>query len=82
MLRRKSAQSVSLGIEVMNKEEVPLRLIVEPWGEEFLVPAAGIASLKFEGPAKANVDIELGPNTLILYGWAGSFLDGPVDASR
>ena len=82
MLRRKSAQSVALGIEVRNKDEAPLRLMLEPWGRELVVPAAGIASLEFEGPAKANIEIHVGPNTLILYGWAGSFLEGPDNVSR
>ncbi|MEA2537152.1 MAG: hypothetical protein QOF11_1386 [Chloroflexota bacterium] len=79
MLKRTSPHPVALDIQVRNLDNAPLRMLVEPWATEVLIPGDGVVHLDFEGPNPASIEIHVGPSGVILYGWRGSLLDDRVD---
>jgi hypothetical protein len=69
-------RQVSVHVRVANETGTPVLLRIEPWGDEVGLPAAGAHDLHFTGPDVADVEIELRPSEVTIYGWSGSILDG------
>ncbi len=70
-----TSRSIRTAMAVTNSEATPLRLTLEPWAEERVIPPGGTALVSFFGPQGGRLEVEVKPNELILYGWVGSVLE-------
>jgi hypothetical protein len=55
-------------LRVANHGPSPTTLRMEPWGASH--------ALVLTGPEPADIEIEVSPSEIVVYGWAGSVLDG------
>lgn len=65
-------------VDVVNSNDAPLRLIVEPWADEYTLPSRSTKHLAFDGPEPAHLEIESRSDALVIYGWTGSTLDDGI----
>ena len=73
--RTDKAAGSRLIIRVGNPTDARILVRIEPWGREYdLSPGAGRA-FTFDGPGPADVEVEVRPNELTIWGWTGSVLD-------
>ena len=54
-----------------------IRLVVEPWGDEKMVPVNGTVIIEYKGPSGGRIEIALKPGEIILYAWEGSIIPTP-----
>jgi hypothetical protein len=57
---------------VRNRRKSPVRLRLEPWGEEYTLPAGKTVQVLARGPEGDTLDIEWGSDAVTVYGWPGS----------
>jgi len=48
---------------------------VEPWAREYDIAPGTSREFHFAGPDPADIEIEVAPAEVTIYGWVGSFLD-------
>ena len=70
--RPKSQQKIEL--RLTNSQASPVRLVVEPWGEVFTIPAGATWELRGEGPAGDCLEVEFGDEEITVWGWTGSMV--------
>jgi len=58
-----------------NRTRSPVHAVVEPWAEEYDLPAGGIREFVFSGPDPADLDVRLESTGITIYGWVGSALN-------
>ncbi len=63
-------------LRVANHGPSPTTLRMEPWGREMDLPVGASHALVLTGPEPADIEIEVSPSEIVVYGWAGSVLDG------
>jgi len=66
--------SRAIEVSIANANVRPLKLTVEPWARELLVPVDRRARVEFEGPDNVVIEILTREDGLIVYGWTGSIL--------
>jgi hypothetical protein len=59
-------------VTVMNGNESPMTLVIEPWADELDVPGQASAKIRFEGPEPVLMEIRSESDRLTVYGWFGS----------
>jgi hypothetical protein len=79
MREREPSQTVTAEITITNATDSSLHLYLEPWANEHDVPAGGRMNMALAGPDKADLEIEVGPAGLVVYGWVGSMLDDHIN---
>jgi hypothetical protein len=57
---------------IRNTRSVPLRFLLEPWGEEYRVEPQSEVRIEFHGPGGESPIIEWGEHAVTAYGWSGS----------
>ena len=57
-------------IMIINSEEVPLRVVLEPWADERVVAPHETVAISVDGPP-GRLEIEHKSGELIVYGWEG-----------
>jgi hypothetical protein len=57
-----------------NKQDVSIKLTVEPWCHVQLVPPGSTAEVLFEGPPSGQIEIQIKPGEIVVFGWVGSIL--------
>jgi hypothetical protein len=67
-------------VDVINSNDGPLRLIVEPWAREYDLHPGSTTRLAFDGPEPAFIELASHSDRLAIYGWTGSTLDDGVNA--
>ena len=60
---------------VTNSRAGPIRLVLEPWGDEILVSPGATAKVRFSGPPGGELEVEATDGEIRLYGWEGSILE-------
>ena len=55
-----------------NRRKAPVRLRIEPWGEEYTLPAGKTVQVLARGPAGDTIDIEWCADQVTVYAWPGS----------
>jgi hypothetical protein len=66
-------------VAVTNSGAAPVRLVLEPWGDETLVPPATTVRISFEGPQGGLLEIAVKPGQITVFGWEGSVLGMDAD---
>jgi hypothetical protein len=65
---------------VTNSSAADKRLILEPWGEEYMFPVGGVLDIVSEGPRDGFPEFDFADEHITIYGWPGAvisiFLDG------
>jgi hypothetical protein len=59
-------------LRITNSYKDDLKLFIEPWGEELLIPPNLTYAIIAEGPFGDCLELEFGDRTIIVYGWPGS----------
>ncbi|MGK3969880.1 hypothetical protein WMF01_55965 [Sorangium sp. So ce1667] len=59
---------------VANSNDSGLLLTLEPWAEEIVLSPGQSVQVAFSGPQSGQMEVEVKPGALILYGWEGSVL--------
>jgi hypothetical protein len=49
---------------------------IEPWAREFDLSPGTSREFVFTGPDPADIEVEVMPTEITIYGWTGSVLDG------
>jgi len=73
-----SRHTVVADVTISNATTSSLHLIVEPWAEEQDVPAGGSTRVSLTGPNRADIEIQVTPSRIALFGWTGSILDDGI----
>jgi hypothetical protein len=66
------ASNFVYSIKVMNDSPRPIRLVIEPWADEFIVEPAQELDVAFDGPQPGQVVAYYFQDGLQLYGFKGS----------
>jgi len=66
-------------ITISNGTTMPLHLIMEPWAREQDVAEGGSTKVGLTGPNRADIEIQVTPAGMTLYGWTGSVLDDGIN---
>ena len=61
-------------ISVTNRQEVEVRVVLEPWLDERRLTPGSTATISLSGPPVGPIEIETRPQEIVVYGWAGSLL--------
>jgi hypothetical protein len=59
-----------------NRGSSPILVRIEPWAREVDLPVAGTHEFVLTGPDPADIEVEVAPAEVTVYGWTGSVLDG------
>lgn len=60
-------------IHVSNRRAQPIRLIVEPWANEYPMEPGTSYQVEFSGPSSPNpLEVEDRDDGIVVYGWVGS----------
>jgi hypothetical protein len=69
-----------VSLTVRNVRAVEITFHLEPWGEEYLMPPGAAFQIVARGPEGGSLEVEMGDEDIIAYGWSGSvvslFQDG------
>lgn len=79
MRERQRAETVTAEISIANVSDSSVQLILEPWARVYDVPSGGRTKITLVGPDKADIEIEVGPAEMTLWGWVGSTLDDHIN---
>jgi hypothetical protein len=79
MRQRQRAETVTAEISIANVSDSSVQLILEPWARVYDVPSEGRMKVTLVGPDKADIEIEVGPAEMTLWGWVGSTLDDHIN---
>jgi hypothetical protein len=71
--------TVSRIYSVRNRSEITMKVIVEPWAEEFAVPSDSILSLKILYIQDGPLETEVGADYFTIWLWAGSRAEVSLD---
>jgi hypothetical protein len=72
-------------LRVTNPGHADVLVRIERWAREYDLPAGATREFVFTGPDPADIEVELMPTEVTIYGWIGSVLDGiglPVPPTR
>ena len=61
-------------VPVRNRRKRPVRFRVEPWGEEYEMPAGATFQVTGRGPEGEGIDVQWDDNGVIVYAWPGASL--------
>ena len=59
-------------LSLRNSHRGILRLFVEPWGEELLMPPNVTYQIVAEGPQGDSLELDIGERSVTVYGWPGA----------
>lgn len=65
-----------LAIRVTNPAVSAVHVRIEPWAREYDLSPGTTREFNFAGPDPADIEIEVRPTEITIYGWTGSVLDG------
>lgn len=67
-------------LRLMNSRATELKLVLEPWGEEYAFPSGAGLEVIAQGPRTGFLEFDLGDEQITIFGWPGSvislYLDG------
>jgi len=67
-------------LAITNSHASEVRLTLEPWADEHMLPPDSTVEVAFNGPMDGRIEVEMKPGEIIVYGWEGavmSVLDSP-----
>jgi hypothetical protein len=70
----RAPQSTTTTTRLTNATAAPVKLVLEPWGDEF--PLAGRASVDVlaTGPSTGFLEVTFAHDRIVAYGWSGSIV--------
>jgi hypothetical protein len=86
-----SADEMVTSLRLTNERTSMLTCFLEPWGEQYEVPAETTIVAVAKGPVGGALDLVLCDDSITLYGWGGSVVTlyredgrplGPGEAGR
>jgi hypothetical protein len=63
-------------LRVTNPGNAEVLVRIEPWSREYDLSAGATREFVFTGPDPADIEVEVMPTEITIYGWTGSVLDG------
>ncbi len=74
MATNRQRSDAVLVVRVRNRHDHEIRFFLEPWAEEYPMPANARFDVTAQGPAGGSLDIELSAGTVTVHGWSGSVI--------
>lgn len=63
-------------VRVYNETGGVVRLVLEPWADEYSMPPEGSLIVTYVGPIGSDLEMGVGPpGRIVLYGWPGSSME-------
>jgi hypothetical protein len=76
------AEHIAITVQLVNTHNVAQTLSLEPWGDQYVMPAGATIDLVARGPREGRLVVELADTHVAVYGWVGSVLsvstEGPL----
>jgi hypothetical protein len=72
MPSRTTRTESSVQVRLVNPREVPVQLVLEPWGESYTIPPDDVIDIKVRGPQGEALEIAHQPEAIVVWGWPGS----------
>ena len=66
--------SYKCSISISNESNGPLTFHLEPWGEQFSMPARSTFQVKAEATEQGEMEIQYEERAILVWGWTGSIL--------
>ena len=73
-----------MNLRVTNAGNSAVHVRIEPWAREYDLSAGTSREFAFAASDPADIEVEVLPTEIAIYGWTGSVLDGiglPVPAT-
>jgi hypothetical protein len=67
--------TVKVHLAVRNSASASLTVVLEPWGDQYVLAPDAAMSLAADGPAPGRLEVEVGSGRLLIYGWTGSVIE-------
>jgi hypothetical protein len=61
-------------LRIHNSQKGELVLWLEPWGDRLEISAGGNCEILAEGPRGDHLEVDIGMDSVRIYGWSGSIL--------
>jgi len=68
-------EAMKIPFPIGNSGTLPITLWIEPWGDMRTIPPGGKVIVHLWGPSPPQPEIDVGVNSITLYGWAGCYYD-------
>ena len=75
METKSAAAEYCLTAGLVNGRSTPIKLYVEPWGEEYEVAPGARFDVVARGPHEDHLKVVYGDNDITVWGWEGSVLN-------
>lgn len=59
-------------VRLVNPREAAVQLILEPWGEVYIIPPDDVVDITVQGPAGEALEIAHEADAIVVWGWPGS----------
>lgn len=59
-------------VNIVNSDDGPLRLVLEPWGRQYDLESGAAQRLDFSGPDAGMIEVVARSGEITIYGWTGS----------
>src|SRR5262249_28612069 len=69
---RTAGQEAVMTARLVNAHDVPIKLYLEPWGEEYEMPPAAVFEVVARGPAGDSLEVTVAHQQITVWGWPGS----------
>src|SRR5258708_35728310 len=66
-------------LNVVNRNDSPLRLLLEPWGREYELEAGAGQRFEFDGPDAGLIEVRTSPEAMAVYGWLGLSVNDGIE---
>ena len=70
-----TAAETVVSLRLRNERAVAATLHLEPWGEEYTMPPGATFQVVGRGPKGDSLELEIGDEHLVVYGWSGSVVE-------
>jgi len=65
-------------LAVKNSQDTDLKIVLEPWADEFLLSPGKTIEVTFSGPVDGRLEVESQTGAIIVWGWEGSVLSAQI----
>jgi hypothetical protein len=72
MSEKDRAPLSTVKVPLRNRRKAPVRLRLEPWGEEYTMAPGATVQVVARGPEGDSIEIAWGKGDVTVYGWPGS----------
>ncbi|HUS14337.1 MAG TPA: hypothetical protein VM536_04875 [Chloroflexia bacterium] len=65
---------VDTRLRLHNSGPATLRILLEPWGDQYTMQPDDLFEVEAKGPAGDRLEVAVAPGTVTIYGWPGAMV--------